>query len=43
MAQGLTDDQVQQLVESFKAKKKDMNPMSAAKEQMEKYVYTCIT
>ena len=36
MAQGLTDDQVQQMVERFKAKKKEMNPMTAAKEQMEK-------
>ena len=38
MAQGLTDDEVQQLVESFKAKRKDMSPITAAKEQMEKWV-----
>lgn len=38
MAQGLTDDEVQQLVESFKAKRKEMSPITAAKEQMEKWV-----
>ena len=36
MAQSLTDDQVQQLVESFEAKKKEMNPATAARERMEK-------
>ena len=42
MAQGLTDDQIQQLVESFEAKKKEMNPATAAKERMEKWVYLLV-
>lgn len=39
MAHGLTDEQIQQFAESFEAKKKEMNPATAAKERMEKWVY----
>lgn len=43
MAHGLTDEQIQQFAESFEAKKKEMNPATAAKERMEKWVYLLLT